>query len=290
MQTVIYADILIVVNSIVTFFVLLSTSDIVRICCRKIRILTGSVIGGLFSLIIVAPPMNLFFVFLTRIIMCLIIVLISFPVKRIRSILKCMAGFSLISFLYAGIVYFLSGLINSNRIIYNNGYGYFDLSAISLVGIIVIIFFAVKLVNKKLMSSHKKDYIFDTEIEFRKNKYHIKALFDSGNNVRDSYSGKPVIIVSFSEVETAFSEEDKKTVKDILSGNYSGVVMGMRLIPVKTLGEQKLLPAVSAERLTVKDEFSLITIDEPCIAFSSDSFGGKEYGALINDSVLKKVI
>ena len=290
MQTVIYADILIVMNSVVTFFVLLSTSDIVKITCKKSRMLTGSVVGGLFSLIILAPAMSIFLIFITRIIMCLIIVLISFPAKTLRSVFKCIAGFTLISFLYAGIVYFLSDIINSNRIIYNNGYGYFDLSAVSLVCIIIVIFFAVKLMNKKIMSVQKKDYIFDTEIEFRGWKFNVKALFDSGNNVRDSYSGKPVVIVSFDEIEKAFTKEDRNTVREILDGNYSDVIKGMRLIPVRTLGEQKLLPAITAERLTVKDEFTLITINDPCIAFSSDSFGGKEFGALINDSVLKKVI
>ncbi len=290
MQTVIYADILIIMNSIVTFFVLLSTSDIAKISCNRIRVLAASLIGGVFSLIIIAPPMNMLLIVITRIIMCLIIVLIGFPVKTLRSTLKCVAGFSLISFLYAGIVYFLSGIINTNRIIYNNGYGYFDLSAYSLVGIIIIIFFVVKLLNKKIMSVQKKDYLFDTEIEFREKKFIIKALFDSGNNVKDSYTGRPVIIVSFAEIEDAFSDEDKKTVLEILNGNYSDIGKGMRLIPVKTLGEQRLLPAVSAERLTVKDEFSSIKINEPCIAISADSFGGSSYGALINDSVLGKVI
>ena len=290
MQTVIYADILIVMNSIITFLVLLGTSDIVKISCKKIRLLTGSLLGGIFSLIIIAPPMNILLIVLTRIIICLIIVLISFPVKTLRSAMKCIAGFCLINFLYAGIVYFLSGLIHSNRIIYNNGYGYFDLSAFSLVCFIVSIFFAVRLLNRKILSVQKKDYLFDAVIEIREKSFKLKALFDSGNSVRDSYTGKPVIIVAFTEIEDAFSPEDKKSVVEILNGNYSVIGKGIRLIPVKTLGEQKLLPALSGKRLTISDEFKHVTINEPCIAISSDSFGGNRYGALINDSVLGKVI
>ena len=63
MQQVIYVDVLIFLNTIITFIILLTTVEISGVSPKTFRLLTGSLLGGIFSLIILAPEMNVFFVF-----------------------------------------------------------------------------------------------------------------------------------------------------------------------------------------------------------------------------------
>ena len=75
---VIYADILVVINLFVNYFLLLITKRILHVCVRRIRILCGAVFGGLYSLIIFAPALPLAVTVLFHMAAVGILVLISF--------------------------------------------------------------------------------------------------------------------------------------------------------------------------------------------------------------------
>ncbi|MBR3596629.1 MAG: sigma-E processing peptidase SpoIIGA [Clostridia bacterium] len=291
MQTVIYADILIFINVIITFILLLTTADIVHIHSGKIRFISGSFIGGLFSLIILAPSINFFLMLFIRFIMCLIIVLISFRTSTVKNMLRCLCGFSVISFLYAGIISFVSQIIFPSHIFYNNGYAYYEFNSLSLILITVITFLIIRTINLKVFVKNRKDLIFDIEIFMNESSVFVKALYDSGNSIKDYYTGRPVIIVNFSSVSCILTDEHKEKIKTLI-GDCSEISIsnGIRLLPVNTLGTRKILPVITADKAVVRNCDIYNICYKPGVAFTDDTFNGKQYEALINDAVTGKVI
>ncbi|MBR3768591.1 MAG: sigma-E processing peptidase SpoIIGA [Clostridia bacterium] len=291
MQSVVYADILIFLNSVVTFIIILTTADLVKVDSSKIRYVSGSLVGGIFSLVILAPQMNPVLIFLTRAVICILIVLISFNVRNFKMSLKCIFAFLLISFLYAGILYFLSVNTKSHYIYYNNGYAYFDFGVLTVITISAIVFIVVRMLNSKVFSKQKEELVFDVKIEYNAHVITVKAFFDTGNSVVDFFTGKPVIIIGFNEIKEFFDSAALNSIRAILSEETNfNLPEKMRLLPVSTLGSAKILPVFTADKATIFNSDTTKIIEKPSVGISPDSFDNKKYKALINDSVLGRVI
>ena len=99
---VIYADILVVINLFVNYFLLLITKRILRVCVRRIRILCGAVFGGLYSLIIFAPALPLAVTALFHMAAVGILVLISFPTNTVKAYFKAYTSLFAVNFRFPG--------------------------------------------------------------------------------------------------------------------------------------------------------------------------------------------
>ena len=291
MQTVIYADLLVILNIVVTLIIIIITSDILKIQAKKTRYAAGALAGGLMSLIILAPPMNFFCSAVVRFFISAVIVVLSFRVSKFILYLKCFLVFNGVSLLLAGIMLAVGMLIRNNQVITNNGYIYVDFSISAIILIICASFFLIKTVNGRLFSKTKKDLIYDTEIHYGGRKIKLKAFYDSGHALRDIYTGRPVIIVSAAALEplldASFYDELISFSDYCEKGNSCGKI---RLLPVRTLGNSCFIPAFSAEKAVVTGNDTVRLIEKPTIGVADNTFDGKEYSALINESVTGQVI
>ncbi|MBQ2758702.1 MAG: sigma-E processing peptidase SpoIIGA [Clostridia bacterium] len=286
MQQVIYVDVLIFLNTIITFIILLTTVEISGVSPKTFRLLTGSLLGGIFSLIILAPEMNVFFVFATRLAMSVSIVSVTFNIHKVKKFLRCLALFVVISFVFAGIVYFFESFSSSSFLQMNNSMVYFDVSFLSLVIMCGIVFAVIKILNKKLFIKTRTDMIYELEITFNEKTVSTLALYDSGNCVQDVYTGKPVIIVNAEEIRDLF---DEKTFNSLFvdfsdEENTPGDIK-LRFLPVKSISSSTLLPAFTAQKIIISDENIRKEILSPCIAVTVDELGENSYKALINQSI-----
>lgn len=290
MQTVVYADVLFVINAVITFLILITTADLTKIESVKSRYVSGALAGGLLSFIILAPEMHILIVITIRLIISILIILITFRLKNLIQFIKSVAGFFIISFIYGGIVYFLSDCIALPKVYYNNGYAYFDFSAVSLVLITSAVFLCMKVINKILIVKNKTDEIYKVEVNNNGKTISVYALYDTGNSIRDIYNGRPVIIISLNNIESLVEESVYLGITDFFEKNdMEKLPKGIRLIPIKTLSSDKLLPAFTAERAVIVDDTVNIVIEKVCIAITDDTFGTNNYKALLNDAVFRKV-
>ncbi len=291
MQTVIYADVLVFLNTIVTFLVLIATSDILKTDIRKLRLLSGSFVGGFLSLIILAPELNVFLSVFTRLLTSVIVVVITFNIKDFRLILKAVCYNTLIIILFGGIIYFILFTFDSRRIIVNNGYFYFDVSIFWLIFIIGASMLFFRFINNKYNKTKQNDIIFDIKIFIGDRNISVRALFDTGNSISDIYTGNDVILLNIDELKTVFSEDTLDALSDVLlQEKFFDLPQGVRLLPVTTLGNSKLLPAFTAKEAVIcGNEFNKI-IKSPTIAVTPDCFDKNKYSALINNSALGEYV
>lgn len=274
MQHVIYADVLIFLNTVITFLLLLTVKQFTGAMTGAGRLTLASFAGGCYSLIILAPQMNVFLMLLTKAAMCVSIVFIAFKAKSLKKMAKCSLLFLAFSFLYAGIMYSLSFVLDSSYFSVNNGSVYFDLSVYSLIVISAVIYTVIWFLRKRFFTPSPEDMIYCADISYRENTVKVKALLDSGNSVRDIYTGKPVIILSSSSAESLTGQKLPE-----LPGEGD---IPLRLIPVNSLSSKKLLPAFTAEKAVIFCDNGDREIKAPCVAVTEDSLGGEKYQALIS--------
>ena len=290
-QTVIYADLLVILNIVVTLIIIIITSDLLKIQSEKTRYIAGSLAGGFFSLIILAPSMNMLFSVAIRIVISLIIVLLSFRVHNLKLYFRCFFMFNGVSLLLGGIMLAAGILINNDSVVANNGFVYVDFSISAVILIICASFFLIKIINKNVFMKNRRDLVFDTEIHYEGRKILLKAFFDTGNSLTDIFTGRPVIIVSSEEIrsllEPSFYAEITGFFNEAENGSFSGKI---RLLPVRTLGSSSFIPAFSAEKAVVSGNDTIKIVEKPTIGVTNSTFEGKAYSALINESVTGQVI
>lgn len=291
MQVVVYVDLLVILNTVITLLIIIITADILKIDSHRIRYLSGAIAGGLFSLIILSPSLNVFLTLIIRALICGVIVLLSYKAVSIKRFFRCYFLFIIVSFLLAGIVYGVAYLINSNSVYSNNGYMYVDFGISGIILIVLASFLFIKTLNKKVFSKQKNEQIYDVCVEYNGNRIDVKALYDSGNNLVDIFTGKPVIIIAVNEIALLLDVDTFEGVnKLVYEKDCAFLPEKIRLLPVSTLGMRDVLPAFTADRVTVAGEDIHRIINKPCIAVSKNSFNDKKFTALINEAVIGQVI
>ncbi len=280
---VIYADVLIFLNTVITFILLLTVKAFAATKAGPVRFALASFVGGVYSLIIFAPKIHFLLLLLARAAMCVSITFIAFHVRNIRMMLRCASLFLLISFLYAGIIYAFNYFFQSEFLIVNNGAAYFQMSAVSLILLSAAVYGVMFLLRRTLFRYRREDMIFDVSITFLQRDISVKALMDSGHSVRDAYTGKPVIILT---AERASALTGLQPDAELSAWANADARLCFRLLPVHALGADQFLPAFLAEKVSIHGKDTTREFGRVCIAVTKDPLGKKRYQALISEDFM----
>lgn len=263
MKQVIYIDVLVFLNMIITFLLLLAASRMMKLFPSSGRMTLACILGGFSSLIILAPEMGFFLSLLTKLLFSVVIVSCAYNPKSLPAIAKETAYFFAVNFIFAGMMLFASSLPGISLISYNNGAVYINFSFFSLIASCVICYLITCLLNR--FSRHKASHceILSAEIYVGKKSVRAAAIADSGNALTDPYTGKSVIVADKSTLQSVLPENVKQYFAD-------GICEEIKLIPCKTVSGSALLPCFRADRITIKGENTKIEIYDRLIAVSSE--------------------
>lgn len=229
----VYVDILIVVNIFIDFFLLLCTKKIIGTYTKYQKLILGSIIGGISSLVAILPVLSNSINFLLDLLFAIIIIFITFGKCNIKVFIKRVIIFYMLSFCFCGImtITFLT-LKPKGMQIFNNKI-YFDISPVLLIFLTLLCYYILN-ITKRLTNNVHKTEICNTEIFVGENHFCFCAKYDTGCNVKEPFSGKSVIIAEKSLFE-GFSPDLQKT----------------RVIPFTSLGGDGILKGFPADKIII---------------------------------------
>ena len=261
MKQVIYIDVLIFLNTIITFLLLLASSRLMKLTPSAGRFVLGSVIGGASSLIIFAPDMGLLLSLITKLLFSVIITTATYNPKTVRAILRQTGYFFAVSFIFAGIMLFVSSLEGISIVSYNNGAVYIDFSFFSLIAASTLCYIITVVLNKLTRHKNESGILYNIRISKDGKTVSYSAILDTGNGLTDPFSGDSIIIA------------DTDIIKNILPNDIilyfngeSEKCSSLRLVPCSTVTDDSLLPVFRADSATVNDSGKHVYIDRPLIA------------------------
>lgn len=265
MENVIYADVLVFLNIIITFLLLLACARFLRLSPPPLRFLFGSLLGGASSLIILAPDLGLVFSVLSKLVFSLIIVCAAFSPKSLRSAARETGCFFAVSFLFAGIMLFISSLPFISKVQLNNGAVYIDFSFMSLVLSSVLCFIITRVLGR-ITRRGVAPSSCEIKIVAPCGTVTKTAIIDTGNDLKDPFTGESVIIADRNSLKSILPEN----IKRYLSGEEDKC-KGIKLIPFSTVASQGLLPCFRADSAVITTQKRVYTIDKPQIAVSRNN-------------------
>lgn len=259
----IYVDVLFVLNFFITYLLLLFTSLFNRKSAVTSRFLISSAIGGLYSLVILTPRLNFLLTAVGKTAVSLLIVFVAFKFISVRLFAFNVLIFYFSNMLLLGIVMALWLLFKPDGIVINNNTVYFDIPAPALLFAGLFAYLAALLIIRIHNSSLSKKEIYSVTVYVKDEKIHLYAFADSGNKLKEPFSGSPVMIADESKMPFAAS----------------------RVIPFSTVGGEGGLNAFKPDKIVIAYGKRKIETDRVYIAKSS--INSSEYSAILNPEILK---
>ena len=117
----IYIDIVLIENLLMNYIILVATAIIAKVKIKHIRILIGSLIGAIYSIMAYMSIIHAYSNIFLKIILSVIIIYVSFNAQNLKSLLKQLLLFYLTSFAFGGAAFALIYIIKPQEILMRNG-------------------------------------------------------------------------------------------------------------------------------------------------------------------------
>ncbi len=275
MSEVIYADVLVVINFYVTYFLLLAATLISGERLRRIRLLFSSFFGGFYSLFILVDFESKAAELAVRLGAVLLPVLIAFGVKNLAVLVRAFVSYLVCSFVFAGLMFALWYFVCPSGMYFNGTAVYFDIDILTLAIFTVICYGFLRAFDFFFRKRAPVNTVFYCTVKLKDESFTLRAFLDTGNSLSDSFTGKPVIIVC----------------KECLPSSVSGGELpeNQRFIFCKTLSGKGMLPAFTPESVSLKGAELEFTTDSVMLAVTEEKLFGGSYDAILPMGLFDKI-
>lgn len=231
----VYVDVLIILNTLVNYFILLSIRKITRSHTSRWRIALGSLAGGVSSMLIFLEHLGAVMTIL-KLVTAILMTVITFGIKPLKSLFKKLFWLFAISFVFGGLMFAVYIFFDTDILIYTNGIVYFDIDVTFLVVCSVFSYIVITVITKFTDKKAPKSQEYYVSIQQNGKMVSCKALMDTGNNLREPFSSLPVVMIE-KKLFNQFHIPDEK----------------LRLIPVSTVNGEALVRAFRPDFLQIND-------------------------------------
>lgn len=227
----VYLDLIFFINFMFDLLLLMTVSIECKVFSKKRRLFTSAFLGSL-STFLLFLPLNNVSLFLFKLVISIIMIFVGFKVtskELFFSLIKSLYGNSII---LGGLIYFLNNQFSYKQ----EGFIFIhDGTSVNLIIILIsspIIFY---LYHKMVVEEKKKrNLLHRVSIKYKKDFINTLGFLDTGNNIKDPYQKRSVILIDSSQINLNIEEAI--------------------LVPFKTVDSNGLLKCVEIEELRIDDK------------------------------------
>ena len=280
-MTVIYIDLLFLLNVIANYLLLLGSGRITGMPLKRVRILLGACVGAMYAVTVFMPGMEWMLAWPCKCAVGILIVLAAFG--GYPGLLRVSLAFFAASAALAGLVMGIE-LLEGTSLTVQNGVFYSSMDIRLLLVLFVFCYFVLSTVFRR-MGRHVGRDLIGLEFELEGEYISLTALRDSGHTLTDPITNQTVIVADFRYVSAALPDcvEPSDPIGSMRACRLMGI-KGVRLIPYRTVGvDCGMLLAIRAKAVKTNGK----GMGEYLVALSPnpvDDGGG--YQALIGGELL----
>lgn len=272
----IYADILVLENCLVNFFLLTLTMKCIKYKGKTSNLVISSFVGGIYTLVLVIPKLNILACLPFQLIVAFIMVRLVYGKTSIFTLIKLVFIFLMITFTLSGICFLFSvkqnlyGLGNSFKIEkYSVKY--------IMLGIMIIYIIYSRITDYVKDKLFVRNFNFKIEFEIEKKKYSFNGFLDTGNELIEPITNLPCILVEENLIEDLNFNEKNTYRIPYNSIGYGGNLNGIKVKNIKITNKKCLFEEVDAiicpckETLSKENEFNALL--SRGIVYKGDVYG-----------------
>ena len=286
---IIYIDVLLALNLFIDFLLLSVTARLLHRPFRRWRMVLGAAFGAGCSCLIFLPEMAAWVSVVIKLAAAACIIKLTFSWAGIGQFLKESLVFFVASTVFAGLAFAVWFFAAPEGFYVVNGVVYFDVPPLMLVLLTVcsygLLWLYDRFTNKKtaLGCEYRLLVAFGTESAS------LKALYDTGNHLTETFSGSPVAVVSRSAVEDILPQAVLDTMR-LAENRWQGETdaargSAMRLVPYRSVGGDGLLPAFKPDKMTLVSAAGICRDVTGAYIALCENLGSGGYEALIGSDM-----
>ena len=299
----IYLDIIILENIVINYLILFVTAKFSKARASNFRLLLGSLVGSLYLvLMILLPTMRLNTSFLSKLLLSLAMVAVTFNFSRISFFLKTLVIFYASTFLFAG-AGFAFLYFNRGGGIVRNGVMMLPVALLNakwteLLLAFVVTFIILRVVWDVIRNKFLREKILvRLFIAFDRKAIETYALVDTGNSLHDPLTNMPVVVVEFTAIKELLPEDIRELFEQDSENDLNIVTAAVscsawfsrfRLIPFTSLGKENgMLIGFRPDYIEIVSENEKKGVNDVIIGIYNKTLSKNEkYRALLNPELM----
>ena len=256
MRQTVYADVLFCVNFIIDYIMLISVKHIMSLRAGRMKMLFAAALGGMFSMILLVPPISFVLSALMSIAEAVIMSAAAFMPVRMKTVLKASGLLFCISFCFCGAMTAVCALFSPDNTLIRNGAVYIGISPTVLILTTLICYVLLRIFYSIMNTGPVRNSRCSASIEHNGKKLNVKGMIDSGSTLHEPFSGECVIVGR----EDVF--EEMTDVKKYMNGSGNMQAdRNIRLVPFRSVGGNGLMPAFRPSKITIRSENTEIKVN-----------------------------
>ena len=279
MTTVVYGDILFILNAYVTDLLLLLCGLLCHEPGRRGRRALAALLGGAYAFVIFVPRLPRWALMLSRLPAAAVLVLAAFGFAGRGRFLRLYAGFFLVNFVFAGLMGALWHTLHPARMLYYGTVVYFAVDTGALVVLTAVCYALLWGADRLLQTRRARGSIYEIRLRLDEKEVRCRALLDTGNLLCEPFSGLPVVLLHRSFAPALGVAETPDAARC--------AALRWRLIPCESPGGSALLPAFRPTGLTVLSARGKRVTDRCYVALTGQPLQGGACGALLPPALLE---
>ena len=229
---VIYADVLFFINFSMDFLSLFICSLVTHRAYKKKRIIFASSLGAVYGVLQVIINLE----FITGVVICILVAVlminVTFKEKKVNNIIILTAIYFFVSTALGGIMSLIYTTMNGMLTLVISNYTYEGVYNGARLFVIIFLTLIVSLLFTKALNSKKDLKSVALTVKIMDKNYDLEGLCDTGNMLKEPFSGKSVILVVKScEIGMEISKIDENKKKYIPYKDVHGEGMLKGVMP-----------------------------------------------------------
>lgn len=289
MKTVIYLDVLLLVNFLMAYLLLQATGVLTGQHAAFSRMLLGSVCATLSALILFAPelpyPVQLFY----KLVTALVITAVTFGWRDKLRLAAAACWYAALNILLAGLVILAIFETGTPLLQTGNLSVYLRVSPLLLLGLSGLCCGGIELGLRLFRRRPAKQKTVGLEFELCGTRIHLRAALDTGCHLTDPITCMPVLVVSLADAGSRLPPEIQQFLRGWFAGSDKATPPAraqLRLIPCSTAAQHSLLPGFAVRNIGLITRTGVLQLGRTAIAFAPESFGDPQYEALYGSDFL----
>lgn len=276
---VIYIDLLLALNGWIDFLLLLGVRRYSGGSVRPWRLALGALVGAVFGLALLLPPLPLLVSLLVKLVAAVVMVLVTFCWRGMGQLVRQVLLLFSLSAGLAGLCGMLYFFVAPTGFYVFNGVVYYCVPPLLLVGLTAvcygILWIAEHLTGRRAPVGHR----WRVRLTVGEWQEECSCLYDSGNHLIEPFSGLPVLVLERAVAQRLLTVP--ASVKDLEEG--------WRVIPFNTIGGEGVLPAFLADKIEVLRGNEAIELGR-CYVVVCPRLGRGEYQALMGSEMGEQLV
>lgn len=281
-----YVEYIFAENFLIDFILLYITGNLIKIKIIYKRLILAALIGAIYVILIAYIRKPFMTYFIVKISVSILMIMVAYDIKGIIKNIKVILCFYIVTLVMVGAVFALYSITN-NRVTVN----IILISIFMVFALLKFLFYEIKL------RKEKNNYIRTVTIEVNDKIKSFRAFIDTGNELVDPMSGKPVIVVNIGilgdilggdvtkEIVEFYKNEGKNYENLFLEKNYK---LKLRVIRYNTISNKnELMICIIPDNITISGNDKNITKADAVIGIYPQKINRKEdYDALLFKKLL----